>query len=182
MHKTSTVRGPALVILAAGLLGAGAAACTTVAEPDPTPRASTTASSNQIPDPPELVKEDIKVGEGPEIKKGDKLKVKYTGKLLRTGFKFDSNDSFPVTVGEGVIEGWSQGLVGMKKGGQRKLTIPSRLAYGERGSPPKIPGFSPLDFVIELVQCPSGGVNAEAAKKNWAEQTGVAWADTVSKE
>jgi FKBP-type peptidyl-prolyl cis-trans isomerase FkpA len=148
-----------LGVVALGAVSVGVAACSNVAEPEPTPQASVSFSSS-IPDPPELVKEDLKVGEGPEIKKGDKLKVKYVGTLLRGGKKFDSNDSFPVTVGEGVIEGWSQGLLGMKKGGKRKLTIPSKLAYGEAGHPPTIPANAPLVFEIEVLSVNDDSVPA----------------------
>ena len=125
----------------------------TPAEPTPDPK-PTTSAEPQVADPPELVSEDLKVGEGREAKTGDKVKVNYVGRLLRTNFKFDSNEGkkpFEFTIGEGVIEGWSQGVVGMKPGGKRKLTIPSRLAYKEKGQPPKIPASAPLVFEVELL-------------------------------
>ncbi len=121
--------------------------------PEPAPEEKPSAAP-QIPDPPELVTEDLKVGDGREAKTGDKVKVNYVGRLLRTNFKFDSNEGkkpFEFTIGEGVIEGWSKGVVGMKPGGKRKLTIPSKLAYGEHGSPPKIPANAPLVFEVELL-------------------------------
>jgi hypothetical protein len=125
-----------------------------IAEPEPPPKPTTSAAST--PDPTELAKEDLKPGTGDrEVKTGDKIKVHYVGRLLKTNAKFDSNEAkdkpFEFTVGEGVIEGWSQGVVGMKKGGKRKLTIPAKLAYGEDGHPPKIPGNAPLVFEVELV-------------------------------
>lgn len=169
---------PRRLCFAAAVFALGAtlaAGCNDVApEPEPKPQASI-SSGAEIPDPPELDIKDTKVGEGTrEVKKGDKIKVHYVGKLLRTNFKFDSNESkdkpFEFTVGEGVIEGWSQGVIGMKAGGKRELKIPSRLAYGERGSPPKIPANAPLFFEIELLgfsdeaaPAPSGSASAGPA-------------------
>lgn len=84
------------------------------------------------------------------------MKVHYTGRLM-DGTKFDSSldrdEPFSFTLGQGqVIKGWDEGVVGMKKGGKRKLVIPSDMAYGKRGSPPKIPPDAPLQFEIELLE------------------------------
>ncbi len=103
-----------------------------------------------------LKTEDTKVGKGPAAKKGDTVKVHYTGTLM-DGTKFDSSrdrgDPFSFTLGQGmVIKGWDEGVPGMKKGGKRKLTIPSDMAYGTRGSPPKIPPNADLKFDVELVE------------------------------
>lgn len=107
-------------------------------------------------DAEELKIEDLEVGEGKEVKNGDTVKVHYTG-TLTDGEKFDSSvdreEPFTFTVGkEQVIKGWDAGLVGMKVGGRRKLIIAPDLAYGERGSPPKIPPSSTLVFEIELLE------------------------------
>ncbi len=99
--------------------------------------------------------EDVKVGTGAEAVSGKKVTVHYTG-TLENGTKFDSSKdhgapfSFNLGAGE-VIQGWDQGVVGMKIGGVRKLTIPSELGYGAYGSPPVIPANATLLFEIELL-------------------------------
>jgi FKBP-type peptidyl-prolyl cis-trans isomerase len=103
-----------------------------------------------------LVSEDIKLGKGSAAKTGDTVKVHYTGTLLN-GSKFDSsrdrNEPFEFKLGAGmVIKGWDEGVVGMKPGGKRKLTIPPDMAYGKSGHPPVIPPDSPLVFDIELLE------------------------------
>ena len=99
--------------------------------------------------------EDIKIGEGSEVKKFDIVTVNYTG-TLENGTKFDSSlnpgrTPFRFTVGAGqVIKGWDEGLMGMKVGGKRKLTIPPELGYGSRDNGP-IPANSTLIFDIDLL-------------------------------
>ena len=89
-------------------------------------------------------------------KKGDVLKMHYTGKL-EDGTEFDSSiprgEPLSFTLGAGqVIKGWDQGLLNMCEGEKRKLKIPSHLGYGEHGSPPKIPGGATLVFEVELIK------------------------------
>ena len=102
-----------------------------------------------------LTIEDLKVGTGAEAKTGNNVSVHYVG-TLTTGKKFDSSrdrdEPFEFQLGAGmVIEGWDKGVVGMKVGGLRKLTIPPEMGYGKMGYPPVIPPNSTLVFEVELV-------------------------------
>lgn len=101
-----------------------------------------------------LVKKDVTVGTGTEVKVGDTVTVNYLG-TLENGTKFDSSydrgTPFSFTVGKGaVIRGWELGLVGMKVGGKRELVIPAELGYGAQANGP-IPANSVLKFTIELL-------------------------------
>lgn len=105
-------------------------------------------------DPPTgLVIRDIVVGEGKEAKAGDKVLVHYAGVDFATGEEFDSSwrrgepISFPLA---GLIQGWQDGIPGMREGGRRELVIPPRLAYGESGGH-RLAGCT-LIFVIDLLQ------------------------------
>jgi peptidylprolyl isomerase len=106
--------------------------------------------------PRKLVKEDIVKGTGPGAKPGDTVVVNYVGMNFSNGQEFDaswdSGQPFPVQLGQGgVIEGWDKGLVGIKKGGRRKLTIPPELGYGAEGYPPAIPPNETLVFVVDAI-------------------------------
>ncbi len=97
---------------------------------------------------------DIKIGIGKEVASGDYVVIHYVG-TLENGKKFDSSydrgEPFETRIGVGeVIEGWDMGVVGMKVGGKRKLTIPPQLAYGDRDIG-IIPPNSTLTFEVELV-------------------------------
>jgi hypothetical protein len=105
--------------------------------------------------PAGLIKETLKAGTGEAAKTGDKVSVHYTGTLL-DGTKFDSSvdrgTPFSFTLGANrVIAGWEQGVLGMKVGEKRKLTIPPELGYGAGGVPGAIPGNATLIFEVELL-------------------------------
>lgn len=98
----------------------------------------------------------VKEGSGErKTKNGDTITVHYSGKLTN-GTKFDSsldrNEPFKFTLGKGmVIEGWDKGLLDMKIGEKRKLTIPSEMGYGSRGAGEIIPPNAILIFDVELI-------------------------------
>ena len=109
-----------------------------------------------------LVKTDQKLGDGAEAQIGNSVKVHYSGWLYDPGkpeghgSKFDSSldrgDPFEFFLGGGqVIQGWDDGVQGMKVGGKRTLIIPSRMAYGERGAGGVIPPGATLVFDVELL-------------------------------
>ena len=89
------------------------------------------------------------------VKSGDTIAVHYTGKLT-DGTKFDSSvdrgTPFEFQIGQGmVIQGWEQGLLGMKVGEKRTLTIPSEMGYGSRGAGAVIPPNATLIFDVEMI-------------------------------
>ena len=108
-------------------------------------------------DPPrELVIDDLIVGDGPPAAAGDTVIVHYVGVAYSTGEEFDASwntgQPFPVVLGTGgVIDGWEQGIPGMRAGGRRQLIIPPELAYGEEGYPGVIGPNETLIFVIDLI-------------------------------
>lgn len=102
-----------------------------------------------------LVVEDLQEGTGAEAVPGQRVTVHYTG-WLTNGQKFDSSvdrgQPFSFLLGEGhVIQGWDQGVEGMKVGGKRKLTIPPDMGYGARGAGNVIPPNATLVFEVELL-------------------------------
>ena len=110
----------------------------------------------------ELIKTDIKLGEGAQATAGHDVTVHYTGWLYEEaaagnkGKKFDSSrdrgQPFNFSLGAGhVIKGWDQGVEGMKVGGQRTLVIPANLGYGARGAGGVIPPNAALVFDVELL-------------------------------
>jgi peptidylprolyl isomerase len=111
--------------------------------------------------PRRLVKEDIVKGKGRPAEVGDTVVVNYVGVTFSTGEEFDASwdrgQPFAVQLGAGaVIQGWDRGLVGMRKGGRRMLTIPPELGYGAEGYPPAIPPNETLVFVVDVVEIQPG--------------------------
>jgi FKBP-type peptidyl-prolyl cis-trans isomerase len=97
----------------------------------------------------------LRPGTGPEAKPKRTVSVQYTG-WLEDGTIFDSSvgrgEPFTFILGNSeVIQGWDEGVAGMKVGEKRQLVIPANLGYGDQGSPPKIPPGATLIFDVELV-------------------------------
>lgn len=101
-----------------------------------------------------VIIEDRKIGEGPVAKKGQKVGVRYIGKLSSDGSVFDSNTNgkpFFFTLGKGeVIKGWDVGVAGMAVKGERRIVIPAPMAYGKQKLP-GIPANSKLTFDVKLI-------------------------------
>ena len=133
----------------------GTTARSTVASPE----SSSGKPTVQVPasSPTELQVTDLAVGTGPEAKAGDLLLINYVGVRTADGTEFDNSfdrgSPLNVTLGAGdVIDGWDQGLVGIREGGRRQLDIPPDLAYGD--NPPDGSGIEPgdaLTFVVDAV-------------------------------
>ncbi len=113
------------------------------------------ACGKDAPTAPSLFRaEDVRVGEGVAAVAGDSLTVHYIGRFddgVVFDNSYDRNQPFTFRLGAGsVIQGWDQGMVGMRVGGLRRLTIPPALAYGSQGRS-GIPPNSTLHFDIELL-------------------------------
>jgi FKBP-type peptidyl-prolyl cis-trans isomerase FkpA len=149
--KRTTLLASALLFALFANVGCTADSETSAKEPN--------AMSKNITD---LVKTDQKVGDGAEAQIGNSVKVHYTGWLYDPGkpeghgSKFDSSldrgEPFEFFLGGGqVIQGWDDGVQGMKVGGKRTLIIPSHMAYGERGAGGVIPPGATLVFDVQLL-------------------------------
>src|SRR5258706_1062678 len=106
--------------------------------------------------PTDLEIADLTVGDGAEAVPGRTVVVHYVGVAFSNGKEFDSswsrNSPFDFRLGAGeVISGWDQGVAGMRVGGRRQLTIPSKLAYGDRGAGGAIKPGEHLVFVVDLL-------------------------------
>jgi len=120
-----------------------------------------------------------------KVQSGDLLHVHYTGKLASDGTVFDSSlgrkEPFVFQVGKRqVIPGWDQGLLDMCVGEQRRLTIPSRLAYGEAGAGDKIPPNADLIFELELITIEDGPPSVNVFKLIDADGDGGLSQDEVA--
>ena len=100
-----------------------------------------------------LLIQDVAEGVGDTLASGMMASVRYVGSLP-DGTEVDSNllgNPYRFRVGAGmVIPAWDEGLLGMRRGGKRRLVVPSALGYGDLGSGP-IPPYATLVFVVELV-------------------------------
>jgi peptidylprolyl isomerase len=118
-------------------------------------QAAAPAGAAVVKTPSGLIYSDLVVGNGPSPSVGKMVKVHYTG-TLENGTKFDSSVdrgqpfTFPIGVGQ-VIPGWDEGVMSMKVGGKRKLTIPPDLGYGAAGAGGVIPPNATLLFDVELL-------------------------------
>jgi peptidylprolyl isomerase len=165
------------LIAAPGLVGCGdggggsaasedAATAPTEIEPSPAEAREALEDTSVKPDiprptgspPRRLAKEEIVRGRGRPAMRGDRLTVHYAYVSFSTGEEFGASWNrgrpYSFTLGGGhVIEGWDRGLVGMRKGGRRKLTVPPELAYGAEGSAQRRIGPNEtLVFVIDLLE------------------------------
>ena len=100
--------------------------------------------------------EDLVVGDGNEAVAGKAVMVHYVGVAWSSGKQFDASwdrgDTFDFRLGQGqVIQGWDQGVQGMKVGGRRRLTIPPAMGYGAQGAGGVIKGNETLVFVVDLL-------------------------------
>ena len=135
------------------------AAPTTVEAPEDATTDLMTKPEITIPDnppPTTLQVSDIVEGDGELACSGEPITVQYVGVTYATGKQFDASwdrgEPFSFQLGGGqVIQGWDQGLVGMRQGGRRQLVIPPDLGYGEQGAGPDIPPGATLVFVVDLV-------------------------------
>jgi len=170
------------LLLALLLLGAGCGEDDEAASappPTPTPTPTATATPGALPSvsrdtdekpqigtpegepPTELVTRDIVRGRGRRVEAGDTASVQYVGISWSTGEEFDASwdrgEPFAFPLGGGqVIQGWDQGVEGMRVGGRRLLVIPPDLGYGPAGSPPVIGPNETLLFVVDLVEIERG--------------------------
>ena len=112
-----------------------------------------------IPDqepPTDIVVDDVDEGDGDEAVAGSTVTVHYVGVSWSTGEQFDASwdrmEPFRFGLGQGqVIQGWDDGVLGMKVGGRRRLTIPPHMGYGPAGAGGVIAPNETLVFVVDLL-------------------------------
>lgn len=138
-----------MVLLAAGPSFAA------VRQGEPTPPAQR-ANNKEVVTRSGLRYTEIKIGEGTEAKAGNTVEVHYVGRL-EDGTRFDASENpehpFTFRIGiDDVIQGWHEGITGMKVGGKRRLVVPPELGYGKQGAGQVVPPNATLIFEVELVQ------------------------------
>jgi peptidylprolyl isomerase len=142
-------------LLALAMLVAVGLPCVAPAAPTPAPKMKRAIVGKQVTTKSGLRYVDLVIGKGPMPKVGQTISVLYTGKLTN-GTVFDStrtrnNEPFETPIGVGqVIKGWDEGMLTMRVGGKRRLTIPPSLGYGAASEGP-IPANSTLIFDVELL-------------------------------
>lgn len=153
---------PLLLIAALGLWGCGKKQADQAGRgesktevPSKSPEHWTESSNPTITTGSGVQIQDLIEGAGSVAESGKNVSVHYTG-WLTDGKKFDSSldrgQPFTIKLGAGqVIKGWDEGLVGMKVGGKRKLTIPPEMGYGDRGAGGRIPPGATLIFEVDLL-------------------------------
>ena len=100
----------------------------------------------------------LREGEGPEAVPGDEMGVDYTVWLsdgTKLDSSFDHQPPAPLSMTLGItslVDGWIEGVTGMRKGEKRRLVVPYQLGYGAGGRPPQLPGYSTLVFEVELTE------------------------------
>jgi peptidylprolyl isomerase len=142
-----TTAGPSTPTGGAGTVPAVAQATNRMVEP--------VISAGSMPPPTSLQTVDLVVGTGAPATATSTVKINYVGADYATGKDFDRSTwmtrqaaTFPL---QGVVPGFSQGIVGMKVGGRREIVIPPRLGYGSTGSPPAVAPNETLVFVVDLM-------------------------------
>jgi len=161
-HSSRTFSAPLIVVVMVAV-----ATVAWAASPTPTPAPAGAAKTTAKAAEPKLITTksglkyaELEVGAGTEVKTGMLVLVDYEGRLAN-GEKFDSSydrrEPFSFKIGAGqVIQGWEEGVIGMKVGGKRKLVIPPDLAYGEAGAPPRIPPNATLTFEVKVLKVSNG--------------------------
>jgi len=151
-NTTSTVASAPTSAPTSAVTGSAAGKpCVKVA--DPLPAGAPSVPVKEGPPPTDVVKEDLKIGTGATVAPGSTVTVNYIGVACSTGKIFDSSYSrkqpatFSLTQ---VIKGWTDGIPGMKVGGQRLLGIPPAQGYGATGQGASIGPDETLWFVVEV--------------------------------
>lgn len=185
--KLMTMKGYLPLLLPLCILGV-ATGCSKDDKPAAAATTTTTAGGNDaapVEDESGLIKKDVVVGKGNGFphgdavaETGDTVVVMYSGKL-ENGTEFDSsakhgNRPYTFAIDQrNVIHGWDLGIKGMKAGGERDLTIPSKLGYGEQGKPPDIPGGATLKFHIKVLDVVKKGADRYMEYRDVTPGTGA---------